>query len=169
MKKKIRLMRGYALMRGCALPITIFILILLLDRVTKWWALSHLQRNDFVIFPGLALKLAWNRGVSWGLFNGSSTAGFWILTSLVALIILFFTFYTINQYKKGQSILLEMLVLSGAVSNFFDRIYYGAVIDFIDCYAYGWHWPTFNVADACIVLGIGGIIYKLAVCPESRS
>ena len=52
----------------------------------------------------------------------------------------------------------EALVLSGAVSNFIDRLYYGAVVDFIDCYVAHWHWPTFNVADACIVVGIGGII-----------
>ena len=52
------------------------------------------------------------------------------------------------------------MVIAGAVSNFFDRIYYGAVIDFIDFHYGAWHWPTFNIADMCIVMGIGGIFLR---------
>ena len=139
------------------------------DRITKFLALLYLRGSDIVLFPGCALSFAWNRGVSWGLFHKFSAAGFWILTGLVALIIALFTIYTFGEYKKRQSIVFEALVLSGALSNLFDRIYYGAVIDFIDLYIKGWHWPTFNVADACIVIGIGGIIGKGFLCGRQQN
>lgn len=137
-----------------------FLFFLLFDRLTKSWALANIKDQAMSIFPGFNLSLSWNRGVSWGMFNKSSSFGFILLSIIIALVIIFFTAYTIFLYKKGKSIFLETLVLSGAISNFIDRIYYGAVVDFIDFYAGSWHWPTFNIADACIVIGIVGIIIR---------
>ena len=45
------------------------------------------------------------------------------------------------------------LIVSGAVGNLWDRLVYGYVTDFLDFHAFGWHWPSFNVADICICVG----------------
>ena len=47
------------------------------------------------------------------------------------------------------------LILGGAIGNLIDRLAYGHVIDFLDVYFYGWHWPAFNVADSAITIGAG--------------
>lgn len=139
---------------------TTFLLFLLLDQVTKFWALAHLRTQDKYILPVLDLSFSWNRGISWGLLNRFSRHGFMILTLFIAVIILFFLYYCIDQYRQKKTVFCETLVLSGAISNLFDRIYHGAVIDFIDLHVGGWHWPTFNIADVCIVVGVLGIVLK---------
>ena len=138
----------------------IFFGTFLLDRLTKLWALTVLSSHPVPIFPGFNLQLAWNRGVSWGLFSGANRLGSYFLVTIILLIIIFFSLHTFYEYKKNRFIGFELFVLAGALSNLLDRLLFGAVIDFIDCYAYHWHWPTFNVADAAIVIGIGGIIMK---------
>ena len=130
------------------------------DRITKSWALANLQNGTISVFPGLNLLLSWNRGISWGLFDQTTTTGFYTLTAFIIAIIVFFMFYTISELKKNHCVGFEFLVISGAISNLFDRFWYGAVIDFIDVYAGAWHWPTFNIADACIVVGVIGILGK---------
>jgi len=138
----------------------IFLLFFIFDRVTKYWALLSLKDHDINIYSSLNFHLSWNRGISWGVFGNSSSLGFSLLTAFIALVIILFVIYTVDSFRYGNSVFFEVIVLSGAISNFFDRIYYGAVIDFIDINVLGWHWPTFNVADACIVVGIVGVILK---------
>jgi signal peptidase II len=138
--------------------IALFSSLFIVDRLTKILALSFLSGRDIKIFPGLNLSLVWNKGVSWGFFSYSSKLGFYLLTAIIFLVIVGFFIYTIDIYMSGRLVFFETFILAGAVSNFFDRIYYGAVIDFIDFHICRWHWPTFNFADAFIVIGIGGII-----------
>ena len=52
------------------------------------------------------------------------------------------------------------LILGGAVGNLIDRVVYGAVVDFLDFHAAGWHWPAFNVADSGITVGAGILILE---------
>jgi len=130
------------------------------DRLTKWLAVLYLQKKDLPIFLYLQLSFSWNRGVSWGMFGNSSQAGFYLLTAIIAGIIILFSVFTVMQYRNQEPILFELCIVAGALSNFFDRIYYGAVVDFILFYINSWQWPIFNVADACIVIGIGGVILR---------
>jgi signal peptidase II len=134
----------------------VFLGAVLIDRLAKWWALG--LGNGLVVNKYLNLVFAMNRGVSWGIFNGASSIGFWLLTFFIAFVILAFLLYAITEHRRETLILFEVFVLAGAVSNFCDRIYYGAVIDFIDIHINTWHWPTFNLADALIVVGVIGII-----------
>jgi signal peptidase II len=59
--------------------------------------------------------------------------------------------------KKHIAVALAM-ICGGAIGNIIDRVRFGAVADFIDVYYKGWHWPAFNLADSCIVLGAGILI-----------
>ena len=61
-----------------------------------------------------------------------------------------------------------VLVLGGAVSNLVDRIIIGAVLDFLDFHLLGFHWPAFNLADSCIVIGALLLLYKSLYLPTQK-
>jgi len=131
----------------------LFCTIFFLDRVTKFlmlrWGDAKLQ-----IAPFLSFSLSFNRGVSWGMFHSERSGPFIFVTLLTLAIIIPLFIHTVLRWKKGFSIWGESLALAGAISNFCDRLLYGAVVDFIS-FSYGaWSWSVFNVADACIVIGI---------------
>ena len=99
----------------------------------------------------------WNRGISFGLFGGAE-ASRWILVALALAIIVLLVVWLL---RSGQGIVrfALVLVIGGALSNVIDRVVYGAVVDFIDIHAFGWHWPAFNLADMAIVLGTAMLLY----------
>ena len=137
-----------------------FIFYVIIDRISKWWAFNYLYGKEEQVLPFLNLNFSWNKGISWGLFNSFNPLTFYLLTFSIAIIIVLFFAYTLCEHRRGSIVIYEVVLLSGAVSNFIDRIIYGAVIDFLDFHAFGYHWPTFNLADSFIVLGAIGIILK---------
>jgi len=92
--------------------LTTFLGVILLDRLTKWWVVTVLQEREIVLFPGVNFILAWNRGVSWGLFSSTSNLGFYLLSFFIAIVIIFFIMYTISEYRRGTLILFELLVIA---------------------------------------------------------
>src|SRR5580658_5606697 len=140
------------------------ILSLASDIATKTWAEKHLDG-----FPGIvniwkdhiAFVLAKNKGGAWGLLQATSEnvrRPFFLLVS-VAAIAFIVTLYRRLQPKQRALRWGLPLVLGGALGNVLDRIRYGHVIDFIDVHLV-WkgkdhHWPTFNVADIAICIGVG--------------
>jgi signal peptidase II len=129
-----------------------------LDRLTKWFALHFLQGKEVAVFPGLTFDFSWNRGISWGMLSKTTDVGFYVLTSIIAVVIFLFVLYIFSEFRKGTNVLFELIVFVGALSNIIDRILYKGVIDFIDCYVGAWHWPTYNLADAFIIIGVLGIL-----------
>ena len=140
--------------------IMLFGLFFLFDRLSKWWAVSALRDEPAVISDYLNLSLMWNRGVSWSLFSYDSLIGFSILTGFILLVIVLFMVFVFVQYKNYHNISFEVLVLAGALSNVVDRFWYGAVVDFLQFHVNAWYWPTFNVADMCVVVGVVGMLIK---------
>jgi signal peptidase II len=140
--------------------LSLFILTFGLDRITKFLALKYLDKSDFEVVSGFfSFGLSFNRGVTGGLFSFDARSSFLLLSFIIFLIIIGFIVYTIKLYNQGFSIWAQTLVAAGALSKFLDRILYGGVVDFIDIYFKDWHWPTFNVADAAIVIGVFFIIW----------
>jgi len=128
-------------------------LVILLDRLSKGWALRH--AHDLVINDYLSFGLTFNRGINWGILNSQNSLLFIAINIGIAAVVACLFWYTIHCYRQGHSLIPHVLILAGACSNYFDRIAYGGVIDFI---VLSWHtlsWPAFNVADCAIVLGIG--------------
>jgi signal peptidase II len=136
------------------------LLTLGLDMVTKTWAATHLDT-----YPGMVevwphvitLVLAKNRGGAWGLLQTASEnvrRPFFLLVS-VAAIIFIMTLYRRLQPRQRALRWGLPLVFGGALGNVLDRVRYGHVIDFIDCHFHERHWPTFNVADVAICVGVG--------------
>jgi signal peptidase II len=137
---------------------------LALDVASKGWAEHHLEG-----YPGtvevwrnhLTLLLAKNRGGAWGLLQSTSEnvrRPFFLLVS-VAAIAFIMTLYRRLQPRQHALMWGLPLVLGGALGNVFDRIRYGHVIDFVDAHivykGIDRHWPTFNVADIAICVGVG--------------
>jgi lipoprotein signal peptidase len=137
---------------------------LALDIASKWWAERHLEG-----YPGtvevwrnhVTLLLAKNRGGAWGLLQSTSEnvrRPFFLLVS-VAAIAFIMTLYRRLQPRQHALMWGLPLVLGGALGNVFDRIRYGHVIDFVDVHlvyrGIDRHWPTFNVADIAICVGVG--------------
>ncbi|MBW2529326.1 MAG: signal peptidase II [Deltaproteobacteria bacterium] len=141
---------------------------LALDLGTKEWAKNHFESiskgepRQLVLIDGfMQLIFAKNRGGAWGLLQNETDSlrrPFFLIVSVVAIV------FIVSLYRKlapGQTALKWglPLVLGGALGNLVDRIRYGYVVDFIDVFVtYGGdvrHWPTFNVADIAICVGVG--------------
>lgn len=129
--------------------------VIVLDQWTKWLVELHLPHHMAeTVIPGfLNLTHVRNTGVAFGLF--ASDHGGLLLTILgfgaLAAVSLYFWFAP----SKDRWLLVALaLVVGGAVGNLIDRVTSGAVTDFIDVYVGAHHWPSFNVADSAISIGI---------------
>ena len=130
------------------------VLALGLDQWTKTWAENNMEGRVIEVMPHFNLILAHNKGAA---FSFLADAGGWQLWffSILAIAISIGLIVWLSQLKRDERWLgiALALVLSGAIGNVIDRLIYGYVIDFIDWYIEGYHWPAFNIADSAIVIG----------------
>jgi len=138
----------------------IFIAVLIgADQLLKQYMLSLVFEPPRVIEVTGFFNLVpvWNRGVSFGMLGDSETSR-WILVGLAFVIVAILVVWLI---RAGSAVVVFALVLviGGALSNVIDRVVFGAVVDFIDIHAFGWHWPVFNLADMSIVAGTALLLY----------
>ena len=133
-------------------------LIIVADRLTKSLVASRIAMGDAItVIPGFLRITHWlNEGaafslfadsaspnaVRWGLIAFSAVAGVAVLVALIRL-----------GSRINLTTVALALVLGGAIGNLHDRIRYGSVVDFIEVHILSYHWPDFNVADSCIVIG----------------
>ena len=132
--------------------VLIFSIVILLDRLTKYWMVQ--SPGPYCVNNIVSLCMSVNRGVAWSLFSSESTFVFVLVSLLIALFIGVLSVYVVIRYLNHYSVIGEVLVLAGALSNMMDRFIYSGVIDFIVFSYSGWSWPTFNIADSAIVLGV---------------
>ena len=137
-----------------------FILILIfLDQVTKWWIINYIMQPIKIlpITPFFNIVLTWNSGISFGIFSNQGSFSVIILSTLATLIVFFLAAWLMKAENKKLIIGL-ICIIGGAIGNIIDRVYHGAVIDFLDFHIKSYHWPAFNVADSCIFIGATLII-----------
>ena len=133
-------------------------LVILADRITKSLVSSHIEMGDAVtVIPGFLRITHWlNEGAAFSLFADSASphAVRWglIAFSAIAAMAVLAALIRLGSSFTITTIALA-LVLGGALGNLHDRIVYGSVVDFIEVHIFGYHWPDFNVADSCIVIG----------------
>ena len=133
--------------------LVIVIVAFLLDRITKIKIISHQNsNNEIYVNDYLNLELVWNTGIGFGLFNMEANF-LYHLISLLILIIIFFIIFIIIKSSNIEKFFYSM-ILGGAFGNFYDRVSYYAVPDFIDIHYNNFHWFTFNIADIFISVGI---------------
>lgn len=134
-----------------------FIVPLVLDRVTKY-AVLLFQVDAYHVNRFLTLDLVFNRGISWSMFNAADDVTYCVLTSALVIVTIGLAWYTYQRLRMRFSVYGELLILSGAISNIIDRFFYPGVVDFIVVHVGSYAWPTFNIADACIVMGVGIVL-----------
>ena len=133
------------------------VVILVLDQITKAVAVSAFAAGPVKVLPFFNLVLVWNRGISFGIMNKDTDYGVYMLCALSLIITGFFiAWLTRTDHKPLQIAICS--VIAGAIGNVIDRIIHGAVVDFLDFHAFGYHYPSFNIADSAVVLGIAFIL-----------
>lgn len=135
------------------------ITVIVADRLTKAWAVKNCS-SEQVYTWWLSCQTTFNRGVSWSLFHDVSPIIYHALTFFIMALIIALLFYVYKRLSRGFYVIAESLICAGALSNLFDRVWYGGVIDFIVIHYKDWVWPVFNVADCAIV---GGVLILLFV------
>lgn len=136
--------------------------IFALDRSSKWLVENRFGPYDTkTVIPGFFnIVRSENPGVAFGIFADHAThtrALVLVSVSIVAVIVLAAMLWRIER-QDGYTTMGLALIFGGALGNVFDRIRGGTVTDFLDFYAAGWHWYTFNIADASICTGAGLLI-----------
>ncbi|MDC0616153.1 signal peptidase II [Candidatus Pelagibacter sp.] len=133
----------------------ILVTIFLIDRVSKFYILklAELENSvDIYINSYLNLFLIWNKGVAFGLFSIDKNYIYNVITLIIGLTIIVILFMMIKNNNIKRFFLA--LIAGGALGNFYDRIVFSAVPDFIDLHFHGFHWFVFNVADIFITVGV---------------
>jgi len=130
-------------------------LIIVFDQLTKFWVVSALRLGQSIELTSFFnLVFVYNAGAA---FSFLSDAGGWQRWFFVVLALAVSGWLTllIRQHASERMLpLAAALILGGALGNVIDRIRFGAVVDFLDVHAAGWHWPAFNVADSAISAGV---------------
>lgn len=172
---------GYCGLMMNKLPyfISIFVVVIL-DQLSKWYVLEEMllkkaydykQPRDFftwmtevktaylpsgvhtpIMEDFMHFTLVWNKGISFGLFrySGEGINPIVVITGAItaALTVWLWKAEDLN-IRTGL-----LLVIGGALGNIIDRVRFGSVIDFVDVFFGDWHYPAFNFADSCIVVGV---------------
>ena len=134
--------------------------IFAIDRATKLYVILLYEKNlneEIFLSKYLNLFLTWNQGIAFGMLSFNEENLYKYITILILIIILIIYFLLIKSDGFKRYSLL--MILGGALGNFFDRVYYKAVPDFIDFHIENFHWFTFNVADIFISLGVFFMIF----------
>ena len=137
-----------------------FLLLVFFDQLTKDLVINKFELYESTnLLPFLNFTFVVNYGFAFGFLNNPS------LNQLVAsLVILSIIIYFLYLLIKTQDYIFRfslVLILSGALGNFLDRIFRGFVIDFIDIYISDYHWPAFNLADSWITVGFMILIFNI--------
>ena len=137
------------------LNLVIILIVFIFDRATKLYILKLAEVEtsvDIYIAPYLNLFLIWNKGIAFGLLSIDGSIIYNSITILIGLIIIAIIFMMLKNNNIQRYFFA--LIAGGALGNFYDRVVYTAVPDFIDLHFYGFHWFVFNVADIFITIGV---------------
>lgn len=186
---KINAMKRRTRTHHWPLDMLLVAIIVLVDQLSKWWVTEEILMagNGYSFFewitripettgymskemlPFINFVMVWNNGISFGLFQSNDSFVPLLITALTALVIVGFIIWMIRTDNRAVAGGLS-LVIGGAIGNLIDRLRFEAVIDFLDLHILGWHWPAFNFADTCIVLGIAFVVFdSLFLEPQRRS
>lgn len=138
--------------------LTAGIFVFVTDWISKTWVLAIFnggEGQNFEVLPFFNIHLVFNRGVSFGLFSAETDVGRYALAGfgIAASIVLLWLIIKATNVWTGLG---YGLIMGGALGNSFDRVFrvQHAVVDFLDVHFAGWHFWTFNIADAAITIGV---------------
>jgi len=136
------------------------------DQAAKIWLLHDFgltERSRVPVTSFLDLVLAWNPGISYGLFQQTGPLGQWVLLAVKVIAVALLLIWLVRTRSRLAGLALG-LIIGGAIGNAIDRAVHGAVMDFvlfhITAATWTFEWYVFNLADAAIVAGVIGLIYE---------
>ena len=130
----------------------IILIIFIIDRISKINIINNFNENSYFINSFTNLDLIWNVGIGFGFLSTDSNLIYGLITLFIALVILMLIYMLILSNNLDK--LIYSMIIGGAIGNFYDRLMFKAVPDFIDLHYNNFHWFTFNVADIFITVGI---------------
>ena len=130
----------------------LIILLFSVDRFSKLKIIEKFSESTYFVNDFINLNLTWNTGIGFGLLSSSSNFYYGFISMIIGSVILFI-FYMALKGKFYEKIMYS-IIGGGALGNYYDRLVFKAVPDFIDLHYYNFHWFTFNFADIFITLGI---------------
>ena len=133
--------------------ISVFIPILILDQLSKYFINNRIPLINKITVIKYYFNIVHidNTGVAFGFMSGYSDLFIIFLTALIIAAVTYFLFKT--KINSNLFIISSSLIISGAFSNLLSRIFQRYVVDFLDFHIYGYHWPSFNIADSSVVVG----------------
>ena len=137
------------------LNLFIIFLIFISDRLSKIYVIYLSEKNfDNNLYTSkfLNINLIWNEGIAFGLFSFDKSLFYNFLSFLIGIVIIIIIFIIKNS--EGLKRYFFLMILGGALGNFYDRLFYNAVPDFIDFHVGNFHWFIFNVSDIFISTGV---------------
>jgi signal peptidase II len=139
--------------------------IVIADQASKWLVTRSLPLEGIrdVIKGFMRFWHVRNSGAVWGFFQGhdGSLVPKVITALAVAALLVVLVFFLRARLSERLELLAFTFILGGALGNIIDRLRLGYVVDFLDVYVKTWHWPTFNVADSCISIGVALLAFSL--------
>ena len=131
-----------------------------IDQITKYVATTHLlYAKPKVILPILNFTLTFNDGAAFGMFDqqpGWQIIFFVVLALVITGVLIGYVLKT--PCDRRMRLLGMSLIIAGAIGNLIDRVWHQTVIDFIQCHIGEWSFAIFNVADACITIGVFALL-----------
>ena len=137
---------------------TLIIIIFLLDRLSKLQIINNYNEGSYYVNDYINFDLIWNIGIGFGFLSSTSSTVYNLITIVIATVILILLFLFL--FSENLDKFIYSIIIGGALGNFYDRITYKAVPDFIDLHYNNYHWFTFNIADIFITIGILFFIFK---------
>ena len=128
------------------------VIIFFLDRLSKLQIINKFNEVSYYVNNYINFDLVWNIGIGFGFLSSTSSIIYNLISTIIAFVILILFYIFLNSENLDKFI--YSIIIGGALGNFYDRIIYKAVPDFIDLHYNNFHWFTFNVADIFISLGI---------------
>ncbi|MDD3923774.1 MAG: signal peptidase II [Erysipelotrichaceae bacterium] len=127
-------------------------IILLIDLISKYYIQSIMTLGDSieVIKDFFYITYVHNTGAAWGILSGKLEI-FFVITIVVIVLIMYIIFTT--DHNKKLLRLALIVILAGTLGNFFDRVVFGYVRDFLNFYPFGYDFPVFNIADTALTIG----------------
>ncbi len=137
--------------------------VLVLDQLTKYLVMKYIpwRRSVQLIRGFFDLTNVQNPGAAFGILSGDHGTwrrAFFIVVTIIALAVIAFLIRTTRERLLIASF---SLIAGGAIGNLVDRVRFGEVVDFIDWYYRSYHWPTFNIADSAISVGVGLLVIDM--------
>ncbi|PZN94060.1 MAG: signal peptidase II [Hyphomicrobiales bacterium] len=144
------------------LGVIVVLVVFLADQALKLWLLFGLrlaETGPFAVTPFMNIVLAWNRGISYGLFQQGTDIGRWALV-VISIAAAIWLGRWMWREERALTVVSLALIVGGALGNGLDRAVYGAVVDFVHLHYGSFSWYIFNIADAAIVVGVLGLLYE---------